>query len=122
MVTFLTTVWFFKCIKFWTNSFHLDHHEDSNDFKDVIKELQSVGSCATLITQKIHQLDDNILKHYPSLCEMLLCTILIDTYNLDLQCGRTTNQDATIAKILSSYTSIDSNRMFLKIQKGNYCF
>ena len=50
---------------------------------------------------------------------MLLATILVDTYNLDLHSGRTTEQDIFIAEILSSYINdVDTDALFTMLQKG----
>ena len=86
----------------------VDHHEDSGDFTshDVTKTIQTVGSCSTLIAEQIFydkspQCKD-LLSRRP-LAELLVSAVLIDTYNLDLHSGRTTELDIFMAEILSQY-------------------
>ena len=99
----------------------LDHHEDSNDFAatNVLKQIEFAGSCSTLIAERIRNTDINFLESIPDVSEMLLATILVDTYNLDLHTGRTTEQDVFTAEIISTFTETDTDELFTTIQTGS---
>ena len=88
------------------------------DFVDVPKQIQFVGSCATLIAEQIRHADNTFFESSKEACEMLLATILIDTYNLDPHGGRTTNMDKSVVKMLSEKNYTDSNQLFTTIQRG----
>ena len=79
-----------------------------------------VGSCSTLVAQTI-QSDNNKFLDRPLVAECLLSAILIDTFNLDLHTGRTTEQDVFTGEMLSGHTEINSNVLFEEIQKGKKC-
>ena len=103
--------------------FILDHHEDSNEFTtNVSKQIEFVGSCSTLIAERIRNTDSTFLESFPDASQMLLATILIDTYNLDLHSGRTTEQDIFTAEILSTFTDTDTDELFTVIQTGFLSF
>ena len=104
--------------------FILDHHEDSNDFAaaNVSKQIEFVGSCSTLIAERIRNTDSTFLESFPDASQMLLATILIDTYNLDLHSGRTTEQDIFTAEILSTFTDTSTDELFTVIQTGFLSF
>ena len=105
-------------LEFFEILLFVDHHEDSNDFADVPKQIKFVGSCATLIAEQIRIASNTFFEFFPDACEMLLATILIDTYNLDLHSGRTTEQDVFTAEILSRLTDADTDQLFITIQTG----
>ncbi|XP_066930295.1 exopolyphosphatase PRUNE1-like [Clytia hemisphaerica] len=97
----------------------IDHRIDTNDFTNISKKIQLLGSCSSIIAQWLHQTDSEFLVNSPDVCKMLLATILVDTYNLDLHSGRTTEQDIFIAELLSSYIEdVDTDELFTKLQKA----
>lgn len=101
---------------------YVDHHEESGDFKDISKTLKTCGSCATLITEEIHyskELSPSILK-VPPISTLLLSAILVDTFNLDLHSGRTTELDIFMGEILSQHIEEDPDQLFDYLQKGNF--
>jgi len=103
--------------------FHVvDHHEDVQEFNNIKKDIQVIGSCATLITKKIHYENPSLLKNQRTICALLLGAILIDTYNLDLHSGRTTEQDIFFAEVLSNNGGLDTDDLFGKLMKGNFLY
>ena len=83
------------------------------------KEIEIVGSCSTLIAERIRNGDSAFLQLFPDASEMLLATILIDTYKFDMDSGRTTDQDIFTAKILFMCGYItDMDELFTEIQTG----
>ena len=114
---------YYNNLNFFVNLFFylvhwVDHHEDSNDFVDIPKQIQFVGSCATLIAEQIRNANTTFLASFPDACEILLATILIDTYNLDSHGGRTTDQDKFAVDLLSKTTNADPDQLFTTIQTG----
>jgi len=95
----------------------IDHHEESEDFNNIKKNIKTVGSCATLIAEEIHYSQQSILPIHP-ISYLLLSAILIDTYNLDLHSGRTTELDIFMGELLTQHSKEDPDQLFDYLQKA----
>ena len=97
----------------------LDHHKDPNEFTtNVSKQIEFVGSCSTLIAERIRNTDSTFLESFPDASEMFLATILVDTYNLNTSGDRTTKKDIATADFLSKIKNTDTEELFNAIQTG----
>ena len=101
----------------------LDHHSDSGSFDDpyVSKTIEAVGSCCTLVSEKIYNKSESLLAEFP-LADVLLSTILLDTVNLKQGIGRSTEKDIEFVEELEQYATCPSQELFDIAQKGQRYF
>ncbi len=92
----------------------IDHHKDENAYNRVKKQIEPVGSCATLIAEKI--IADNSSLIDKKIAMLLAGTIILDTVNLGKEAGRTTDKDINTVNYLISNFAIDRNKLFDKLQ------
>lgn len=98
----------------------VDHH--TNEGLKVPKVIEMVGSCTSLVAEKIAQnapeLFDNVV-----VSKLLLGTILLDTVNLDPKYKKVTPKDESIAKTLSAklkFTSEQQTTFFNELQEKRF--
>ncbi|XP_070545856.1 exopolyphosphatase PRUNE1-like [Ptychodera flava] len=76
-----------------------------------------VGSCATLITEKIVNTDASVLTEEVS--TLLIGTILLDTVNFDPAVGKTTSKDvAMVEQLTEQFPSLDKNELYESLQSA----
>jgi exopolyphosphatase len=92
----------------------IDHHKDENLYSDDIKTIEPVGSTATLIAEKMIEINNNILDENTAL--LLTGTILLDTVNFDPKAKRTTLKDEKTAGYMLENFNLDRERLFDKLQ------
>lgn len=92
----------------------VDHHADEHLFPQAEQIIEPVGSCATLVAERI--LRDLPQALAPEAARLLLGTILLDTVNLDEQAGRVTVKDREIAQRLIVVCGEEPNRLFQRVQ------
>ena len=71
-----------------------------------------------MIAERIRNTDSTFLESFPDASEMLLATILVDTYNLNTSGDRTTKKDIATADFLSKIKNTDTKELFNAIQTG----
>ena len=71
-----------------------------------------------MIAEQIRNTDSTFLESFPDASEMLLATILVDTYNLNTSGDRTTKKDIATADFLSKIKNTDTEELFKAIQTG----
>ena len=96
-----------------------DHHVDTKTFEEpcVAKTIELVGSCCTLVAEKIYNHAEDLFKEFP-VAELLLSAILLDTVNLKTCARRTTVKDVEFAEDLESHSKIPQEELFDIAQKG----
>ena len=80
----------------------------------VDKTIELVGSCSTLVAEKLLSL--GVLDSQMS--SLLLGTILLDTINLDPNAGRTTDKDKEIVKRLQQTYSVAPDELYKALSEG----
>ena len=80
----------------------------------VNKTIELVGSCCTLVAEKLLAVDilDNMM------CGFLLGTILLDTINLDPRAGKTTDNDKQIVARLMERHLVAVDELYAGLSKG----
>lgn len=100
---------------FFINISFQDHHKDMwpSNLK-VKKAIELVGSCSTLVAEKLLPLEilDSQMAH------LLLGTILLDTINLDPRAGRSTHKDIEIVKQLQDKYPVDLDELYTALSQG----
>lgn len=97
----------------------VDHHQVKNDSTRLCKSssirIEPVGSCCTLIAEKI--LEEKTMTN--EMASLLIGPIVFDTVNFSSTAGKTTEKDRRIFAELFSFcsTSIDSNRLFDNLKR-----
>ena len=92
-----------------------DHHKDQWPANlKVNKKIELVGSCSTLVAEKLLTLDalDS------QMSSLLLGTILLDTVNLDPRAGRVTDKDKEIVKQLQEKYPLALDELYRSVSKG----
>ena len=93
----------------------IDHHEDEGLYPQIAsRTIESVGSAASLISEKIIQDKPEFIDEGTG--KLLLGTILLDTVNLDPEAKRVTPKDEEIAGVLLKRTAADQKALFDKLQ------
>ena len=92
-----------------------DHHKDlwPANLK-VDKTIELVGSCSTLVAEKLLPL--GVLDS--QMTSLLLGTILLDTINLDPRAGRTTDKDKEIVKRLQEMYPMAPDELYRALSIG----
>ena len=104
-----------ELILFFINISFQDHHKDMwlSNLK-VKKKIELVGSCSTLVAEKLLPLE--ILDS--QMAYLLLGTILLDTINLDPRAGRSTHKDIEIVKQLQDKYPVDLDELYTALSQG----
>jgi len=95
----------------------LDHHQDlwPANLK-VNKTIELVGSCSTLVAEKLLTLD--ILDN--QMASILLGTILLDTVNLDPRAGRTTDKDKEVVSRLQDKYPVALDELYRALCEAKF--
>lgn len=80
----------------------------------VRKNIEPVGSCCTLVAEKLLALD--LIDGQMS--ALLLATILLDTVNLDPRAGRATDRDKDIVKQLQEKFPLALDELYRSVSRG----
>jgi len=95
----------------------VDHHTDEGKSSHAKRKIEMVGSCATLIAEKILAESPSILSQVDA--KVLLAPILLDTVNMDPQYKKATHKDIEVASKLSGIIGLDvqqQKQFFEKLQ------
>ena len=93
----------------------IDHHKDEGLYPQIAsRTIESVGSAASLIAEKILQDKPELIDEGTG--KLLIGTILLDTANLDPEAKRVTPKDEEIAGVLLKRTGADQKALFDKLQ------
>ncbi len=92
----------------------IDHHKDEEMYPEAEKTIEPVGSCATLVAEKIKSSGKAVADE--NTATLLAGTILLDTVNLGKDAGRTTPKDEEIIAYLTSNFKIDRAKIFDRLQ------
>ena len=88
--------------------------QDSQDASSrVQKTVEMVGSCATLVGEKLLSLDVTSVSE--EVATLLLAAVLLDTINLDAAAGRTTEKDREVANLLGEIAGQETGKSSLKL-------
>ena len=93
----------------------IDHHKDVGvDYHpDCERLIESVGSCATLVAEMLLAKDDGVVDEV--IAELLLATILVDTFNLSVSANRATDKDRDVAEGLSNLINISNDELYRSV-------
>ncbi len=96
----------------------MDHHEDLNLYPNALRQIEPVGSCATLVGEDLINGSGGgaVVKIPGSLAALLLGTILIDTVNLDPNAGRATPRDHAVVEHLQPIADLDTDNFYQGIR------
>ncbi len=92
----------------------LDHHKDENAYPVKNKTIEPVGSCATLVAEKIRDKAGALENREEAL--LLAGPILLDTVNFSKEAGRTTEKDIKVIDYITTAFKIDRNKVFDRLQ------
>ena len=92
----------------------VDHHKDEGIYESSMTTIEPVGSCATLVTEKITE--NNISFIDEKTAQLMAGTILLDTVNFNPDAKRTTDKDVKMAEYLLSNFKLDRDNLFEKLQ------
>ncbi|XP_045541145.1 exopolyphosphatase PRUNE1 [Papilio machaon] len=99
---------------------HRPRDKQWNYKDDARSTIESVGSCATLICQRIKDLsylmnkDIEFFTTYPVCCRLLYCTILLDTVNFSKEVNKGTPHDKEMVLFLETILKPDDRENFRK--------
>ena len=93
----------------------IDHHKDVGVeyHPDCERVIESVGSCATLVAEILLSRDDGVVDEV--IAELLLATILVDTFNLSPSAKRATDKDHEVAGKLSDLVTISNDELYRSV-------
>lgn len=93
----------------------VDHHKDVgvNYHPDCERVIESVGSCTTLVAEMLLSMDDGVVDEV--IAELLLATILVDTFNLSVTANRATEKDRIVALQLSNLVTISNDELYRSV-------
>lgn len=93
----------------------VDHHKDQGvDYHpDCERVIDSVGSCATLIALELFATDEGIVDEV--IAELLLATILVDTFNLSQSAKRATVKDHDMTLKLNNMVTISIDELYRSV-------
>ncbi|KAI8364566.1 hypothetical protein BD560DRAFT_483839 [Blakeslea trispora] len=94
----------------------LDHHVDEKMYLDApLRVIEMVGSCVTLVLKQFPQ--DHWI-HHPSLIQLALAPLLIDTVQLKWELGRTTQADIDLFELIQcNVNTLDFEKYFKAIER-----
>eukprot|EP00898_Chlorokybus_atmophyticus_P005388 jgi/Chlat1/5850/Chrsp4S06231 len=78
----------------------VDHHKDEGLYSSAKKNIQQVGSCTTLVAEKVSEEAAEELMFDLDFDKLMLAPILLDTGGLDASTSRCTPQDEIMAALL----------------------
>jgi len=87
----------------------IDHHKDEKLYTNLNRTIEMVGSCATLVAEKLFENKSPLISNH-AMCTLLLGVILLDTVNLDPKYKKVTPKDIDYAKKLSKALQFDDNK------------
>lgn len=95
----------------------LDHHKDQwpADLK-VSKKIELVGSCCTLVAEKLLTMD--VLDS--QITGLLLGTILLDTINLDPRAARSTDKDKEVVRQLQDKYPVALDELYRSVSTAKF--
>lgn len=98
----------------------IDHHLQENVVKDQCDiTIESVGSCATLVAEKIFEKLPEILD--TQIAMLLYSTIIFDTVCLNESAKRVTNKDIEVAsKLESLLKNVNKEEIYQEIQNAKF--
>ncbi|MDD9301614.1 MAG: DHH family phosphoesterase [Desulfobacter sp.] len=96
----------------------LDHHKDQGLYPQAKKTIQAVGSCATLVGERLIKKHPELVAPCPGL--LLLGAILLDTVNLDPKAGRVTPKDKAMAAALAKFSPSGLTPFFNHLQSTRF--
>ena len=93
----------------------IDHHKDEcvEYHRECERLIEPVGSCATLVAEMLLSKDDGIVDEV--IAELLLATILVDTFNLSPTAKRATDKDRDVAQKLSNMVAISNDELYRSV-------
>ena len=93
----------------------IDHHKDDGVeyHPDCERVIESVGSCATLVAERLLSNDDVVIDEV--IAELLLATILVDTFNLSPTAKRATDKDRDIVGKLNDLITISNDELYRSV-------
>lgn len=94
----------------------IDHHKDEEAYNlpKECKTIEPVGSCATLVAEKIFAVKGKI--DNPQIAFLLLSTIILDNANFEIDTEIATEKDEIFEERLIAETPIDRNKIFTQLQ------
>ena len=110
---------FKSCIPLSTFHFYFffisDHHKDQWPANlKVSKNIELVGSCSTLVAEKL--LTTDVLDR--QITGLLLGTILLDTVNLDPRAARMTDKDKEVVQQLQDKYPVALDELYRSVSTG----
>ncbi|CAG9790435.1 unnamed protein product [Diatraea saccharalis] len=100
---------------------HRPRDESGWNYKeDTRSTIELVGSCTTLVTQRIKDLSALMSKEleffnaYPITSDMLHCTIILDTVNFSKEFNKATSHDEEIIRFLETLLKPDDRESYRK--------
>ena len=93
----------------------IDHHVDEKKHLQSKKDIRTVGSCVSLIYEKLLAKYSEEMKDEAFL-KMILGTVLMDTVNLSPQAEKATELDQRVVTDILGRTSLDRDEFFDQIQ------
>ena len=93
----------------------IDHHKDEGVryHPDCQRVIESVGSCATLVAEMLLSRDAGLVDAV--IAELLLATILVDTFNLSVSAKRATDKDCDVVQQLSNVVTISNDELYRSV-------
>ena len=92
----------------------IDHHKDEGVYSSGMTTIEPVGSCATLVSEKIFENSISLIDEKTA--QLMAGTILLDTVNFNPDAKRTTDKDVKITEYLLKEFSLDREKLFEKLQ------
>ncbi|XP_066270782.1 protein prune homolog 2-like isoform X3 [Branchiostoma lanceolatum] len=98
----------------------IDHHKDERPESDACdKTVETVGSCTTLVAEKILEKDATVMDK--QLAALLMGTILVDTVNRSAEAQKVTPKDEDILERLKDFCpEVDEGKLFQSIQDAKF--
>jgi len=92
----------------------IDHHEIVSESARLVlakvpNQIEPVGSCATLVAERIlldAQFCESEIGH--QILHLLVLTIILDTQNFSVSLGKTTLKDRLVVELISKHLKVDS--------------
>ncbi|XP_078666349.1 uncharacterized protein LOC144908534 isoform X2 [Branchiostoma floridae x Branchiostoma belcheri] len=98
----------------------IDHHKDEREESEGCeKTVETVGSCTTLVAEKILEKDATVMDK--QLATLLMGTILVDTVNRSTEAQKVTPKDEAILERLKDFCpGLDEGELFQSIQEAKF--
>jgi len=101
----------------------IDHHKEEGLYPKATRSIEMVGSCATLVAERVFSNDIFTGDSGKGPLKMLLGTILLDTVNLDPKYKKVTKKDEDIVKMINSklgFSEKQQTALFDKLQEERF--